>query len=52
MNIRVFDRMGKVVLEKQLAENEWQTTLDLTGMAYGVYSVVADGTQVNIVLLR
>lgn len=52
LDIRVFDRSGKLVLEKQLAENEWETTLDLTGMAYGVYTVVADGAQLSIVLVR
>ena len=52
LDIRVFDRNGKLVLEKQLAENEWETTLDLTGMSYGVYAVVADGAQISIILVR
>lgn len=52
MDIQVFNRAGRLVLEKQLAENEWETNLDLRGMAYGVYSVVANGAEVSIVLVR
>jgi len=52
IDIQVFNRAGRLVLEKQLAENEWETTLDLNGMAHGVYSVVANGVEVSIVLVR
>lgn len=52
LDIRVFDRAGKLALEKQLPENEWETSLDLTGMAHGVYMVSAAGMQVSLVLIR
>ncbi len=52
MDIQVFNRAGRLVLEKQLAENEWEITLDLNGMAHGVYSVVANGVELSIVLVR
>lgn len=50
LDIRVYSSRGKLVLEKQLAENEWETTLDMSGMIHGVYLVVADGKQMNLVL--
>jgi hypothetical protein len=52
MDIQVFNRAGRLVLEKHLAENEWEATLDLNGMAHGVYSVLADGVELSIVLVR
>lgn len=52
MSIRVFNHVGKLVLEKQLAENEWQTALDLSNMVQGLYVVSAAGKELSIMLIR
>ncbi|MCB9356516.1 MAG: PQQ-dependent sugar dehydrogenase [Lewinellaceae bacterium] len=51
-DIQVYNRAGKVVLEKHMGAFDWETSLDLTGMAHGIYSVIADGHKVRIALVR
>lgn len=50
-DIRVFDAVGKLCLEKTLAKNVWETELDLQGLAAGVYLVHAGGQVVKVTLL-
>lgn len=52
MDIKVFSRRGKLILEKRLNANELEAILDLTGASNGVYSVMADGFRARIVVVR